>query len=162
MCEGSHCSSHLSLKKKCGSNVVLCVGKGSVPVSCVTGMWSYKRNLCRCSELGTCKVPFHWPFQTGKLIISPLFSFCAFFLLSCQGHPSHREWFGHLTSSVRFPGKGQTSQYQNSEVAREQWQRMSERVAKVGFVAIKVQGGVEMCCFSHSFWSYQKWKKKKS
>ncbi|KAF2984588.1 hypothetical protein EK904_003534 [Melospiza melodia maxima] len=29
------------------------------------------------------------------------------------------------TSSVRFPGKGQTSRYQNTEVAREKWQRMS-------------------------------------
>lgn len=36
--EGSHCSSYLSLKKRCGSNVFLYVGKGSVPVTRVTGM----------------------------------------------------------------------------------------------------------------------------
>lgn len=115
----------ISLKKWCGSNVFLCVGKGSVPVSLVTGMWSYKRNLCRCSELGICKVPFHWPFQTGKLVFHLRFPSVPSSSSPVKGiHHTGSDLATQTTSSVRFPGKGQTSRYQNSEVAREQWQRM--------------------------------------
>lgn len=121
MCEGSHCSSHVSLKKTCGSDVVLCVGKGSVPVSSVTGMCSYKRKLCRYSELGTCKVPFHLPFQTGKLIFHLRFPSVPSSSSPAKGiHHTGSGLATQTTSSIRSPGKGQIARFQNSEVAREQ------------------------------------------
>lgn len=77
----------------------LCVGKGLVPGSRLTGTCSSEKNLCRLQSTISLTI------SNRKTDRSPPFSFCPFFLLSCQVNGFLVAARG--TSPAGFPVKGQ-------------------------------------------------------
>ena len=112
-----------------------------------------QRDLSQCSEQGASKVQVHWAFRTGKLISRLHFpSSPSSSLVKCI-----ITWGMTLLSShpIQFPIKGRQRAVTKDERSEGGWGRLR---------CNRGVGGAEICrvcCFSHSFWSYQKSLRKK-